>query len=153
MKRIKILVLSLVVALSATVAIGGLASADTSQLQGDACKGLAQLGQGCDAQGESPIKNLIATIVTILSWVVGVAAIIVIVIAGLKFITSGGDSNAVASAKNSLIYALVGLVVAAVAQFLVHFALHQATTAQSGSSGTSSSSSQQATTGGSLSTP
>ena len=150
MKRIKILILSLAVVLGATVGVSGLASASTSQLQGDACKGLAQLGQNCDAQGESPIKNLIATIVTILSWVVGVAAIIVIVIAGLKFITSGGDSNAIASAKSSLIYALVGLVVAAVAQFLVHFALHQATTAQTGSS---SSSSQQATTGGSLSQP
>ena len=44
-----------------------------------------------------------------------------IIISGFKYVTAGGDSAKVGSAKNTLIYALVGLVIAALAQFIVHF--------------------------------
>jgi hypothetical protein len=44
-------------------------------------------------------------------------------IAGFKYIASAGDQNKVASAKGTLIYALVGLAVAALTQFLIHFVL------------------------------
>jgi hypothetical protein len=49
-----------------------------------------------------------------------------IIVAGLKYIASAGDSNKVSSAKSTLIYALVGVLIAALAQLLVHFVLHQA---------------------------
>jgi hypothetical protein len=59
--------------------------------------------------------------------VVGVIAVIMIIIGGLKYVTSGGDSSAVGSAKNTIIYALVGLVVVALAQALVKFVLAKTT--------------------------
>ncbi len=47
-----------------------------------------------------------------------------IIINGLRFITSGGDSNAVSSAKKGILYAIVGLVIVALAQFIVRFVLN-----------------------------
>jgi hypothetical protein len=88
-------------------------------------EGVGEAGNGkCDSSG---VTNIINAIVSILSYVAGIAAIIMIILAGTKYITSGGDSGKVASAKSTLIYALVGLVVAALAQFLVHFVLTTAT--------------------------
>jgi len=90
----------------------------TDTPQGQVIDGLQSTGSNCDTGG---VDNLLNTIVQILSLVVGVAAIIMIIVAGFKYITSGGDAGKISSAKNTLIYALVGVAVAALAQFLVHF--------------------------------
>lgn len=70
-----------------------------------------------------PLTNLIANIVQILSVIVGIVAVIMIIWGGFKFITSGGDSGNVASARNTIIYALIGLVIVALAQIIVRFVL------------------------------
>ena len=44
-----------------------------------------------------------------------------VIVSGFKYITSGGDPGAVSSAKRTLIYALVGLAVAVLAEFMAHF--------------------------------
>ncbi|HEY5442182.1 MAG TPA: pilin [Candidatus Saccharimonadales bacterium] len=75
----------------------------------------------CDDRG---VNSVLSVIVNILSMLVGAAAVIVIIISGFKYITSGGDSSKVGNAKNTLIYALVGVAIAALAQVLVHFVLH-----------------------------
>lgn len=88
--------------------------------------GVGETGGDCSSSG---VSNVISDIVQILSIVVGIAAVIAIISAGFKYITSGGEASKVANAKSTLIYALVGLVVAALAQFLVHFVLTQSTKA------------------------
>jgi hypothetical protein len=80
----------------------------------------------CDDGG---VTKTIAAIVNILSLIVGVAAIIMIMLGGFKYITSGGESGKVGNAKNTLVYALIGLAVAALAQLIVHFVLVQASNA------------------------
>jgi hypothetical protein len=50
-------------------------------------------------------------------------AVIMIIYGGFRYITSGGDSNRVGSAKNTLIYAIIGLIIVALAQLIVHFVL------------------------------
>lgn len=84
--------------------------------------GVGQTGSNCTDDG---VSNLIRAVVRILSIVVGIAAIIMIIISGFKFITSSGDSNKISSAKSALIYALVGLAIAALAQILVQLVLTQ----------------------------
>jgi hypothetical protein len=92
---------------------------DTAQTPKDqVLSSLGTTGGDCNGQG---VSNLLNTVVSILSYIVGVAAIIVLILSGMKYITSGGDSGKVASAKNTLIYALIGIAIAALAQFLVHF--------------------------------
>jgi hypothetical protein len=81
-----------------------------------------QVGTNC---GEDRVNNLFQTVVQLLSIIVGVASVIVIIYAGFKYITSGGEQGRVANAKSTLLYAMVGLAVAALAQLLIHFVLFQ----------------------------
>jgi type IV secretion system pilin len=108
---------------SGSVAAAPLPVSVVASSRGDACAGLGQLGAGatCDAGAQSEIGKVITAIVKIVSVLLGAAGVIMIVIAGFKYITSNGDAGAVGSAKRTLIYALVGLAVAALAQFLVDF--------------------------------
>ncbi len=80
--------------------------------------------------GTTAIKKLASQIVNIFSVIVGVAAVIMIIVGGFRYITSGGDSSNVSGAKNTLIYAIVGLVIVALAQFIVRYVL--STTAGTG---------------------
>ena len=89
-------------------------------------EGIGQTGNNCEDTG---VTNTIQGIIKIISYIAGIIAIIMIIVSGLRFITSGGDSGKVASARNSLIYALIGIVVVVLAQVMVHFVFTQATTA------------------------
>lgn len=105
-----------------------------TDLKGDACGGLNAFegnGSGNDcgptAAGSSKVDSLVKSIVALLSWIVGIAAVIALIIAGFKYITSGGSSEKISSAKSALIYAIVGIVIVALAQFIVYFAFNTAT--------------------------
>ncbi len=67
------------------------------------------------------LSGLIKNIVNVLLFIVGVAAVIMIIIGGLKYTTSAGDQSAITSAKNTILYSVVGLVVAALAFAIVNF--------------------------------
>lgn len=56
---------------------------------------------------------------------VGVASVIMIIVGGLKYVLSAGDASKASSAKNTIIYALVGLLVAAFAQGIIVFVLNR----------------------------
>jgi hypothetical protein len=73
------------------------------------------------------INNLIHTIVNLLSAVVGIVAVIMIIFGGLRYITSGGNDSSVTSAKNTILYAIIGLIIVALAQVLVRFTLNKVT--------------------------
>lgn len=81
-----------------------------------------------DAQeAEDSVNEIIALVINIFSIVVGVIAVVMIIIGGLKYITSGGDSGNVSGAKNTILYAIIGLVVVALAQIIVRFVLQRVT--------------------------
>jgi hypothetical protein len=131
-----LLTLSLCVLMTAPAVTGASAvsfnSARTVAVStGDACEGLQQLGgTNCPQNGGNPqgkIGSLAKSVVEIISYIAGVAAIIMIVVSGIKYTTSGGDSAQVSSAKTTLIYALIGVAVASLAQFMVHFILNRTT--------------------------
>lgn len=80
--------------------------------------------RGDDAdEAQKRLNRLITTFINIFSVIVGIVAVIMIIIGGLKFITSGGDSGKITSAKQTVIYALIGLIIVALAQFIVRFVL------------------------------
>ena len=115
------------------------ASADIS---GSICTGVGEAtgtpstsapGGNCGtagANGNTDLTSIASKIVNIFSIIVGIVAVIMIIYGGFRYITSGGDSGGVGSAKNTLIYAIVGLIIVALAQFIVHFVLN--TTSSSG---------------------
>jgi hypothetical protein len=83
---------------------------------------------GNTANGATKIQDIVTTIVNIFSVIVGIVAVIMIIYGGFKYITSGGDSGNITSAKNTIIYAIIGLVVVALAQFIVQFVLNKVVT-------------------------
>ena len=91
----------------------------------EACK-QAPDSSVCDAKADNPLygpNGVITKATQILGIVVGIAAVIMIIIAGFKYITSGGDPNGVNSAKNTILYAVIGLVIALSAQAIALFVL------------------------------
>lgn len=107
-----------------------------ANIESGLCKG-AQLDVNApndcatDTTSGETVNSIITTVINIFSIVVGVIAVIMIIIGGIKYITSGGDSNNISSAKTTIIYAIIGLVVVALAQVIVRFVLSrvgQATT-------------------------
>jgi len=73
-------------------------------------------------QGAATGNNL-QNIISIVLATFGAVAVLIIVIAGLKFVTSQGDPQGVAKARMTIVYALVGLAVAVSAEIIVNFVL------------------------------
>lgn len=76
---------------------------------------------------EEGIQDVIKTVINIMSSIGGIIAVIMVVIGGFKFMTAAGDSAKAASARNTIIFALVGLIVVAFAQVIVQFVLQRTT--------------------------
>lgn len=98
---------------------------------------------------ESALQSVINDVVNYLSIAVGIIAVIMIVFAGYRYITSGGDASKVASAKTTLIYAIIGLIIVALAQIIVKFVINETTNPSGGGAPTPS----QPTPGGGTPTP
>ena len=90
-----------------------------------------KIDSGCskpDAdKGSNKIETLLKTIINVFSAIVGSISVIMIIIGGFRYVTSAGDSNNVGAAKNTILYAVVGLIIVAFAQILVQFVLQRAT--------------------------
>lgn len=87
--------------------------------------------EDCVAGGDNndSLKALAAKVVNIISLIVGIVAIIMIIYGGFRYITSGGSSERIGAAKNTLIYAIIGLIIVALSQFIVHYVLTTSTNA------------------------
>lgn len=80
----------------------------------------------CDPSASSgTLSDTIATVINLLSAAVGVIAVIMIIIGGFRFVTSAGSPEAAKSARSTITYAIIGLVVVALAQIIVHFVLYR----------------------------
>lgn len=132
----KILVsLSLVFAFALPVALPASTLAVNS-VQDNVCSGantlkIDQGSSGCSTIGNTSesLNNKISTVLNLFSVIIGLIAVVMIVVAGFKYITSGGKEEGVKSAKNTILYAIVGLVVVALAQIIVQFVLNKSTSA------------------------
>ena len=65
--------------------------------------------------------SIVKKIIDFMLWLVVIIAVIMIIVGGIKYATSAGDSNKVTSAKNTIIYAALGLVVAIFAWAIVNW--------------------------------
>src|SRR3989344_5367146 len=92
-------------------------------LKGPCDSGGGGSGAVCDnaAGGQNPVVNTIKAAAGIISIIAGIAAVIMIIIGGLNYVTSGGDINKAKSARNKITYSLVGLVIIALAYSITNF--------------------------------
>ena len=85
----------------------------TSQLQGtEVCKSK-------NNNLNSPVKN----IVNILLWAIGILSIVMIIFGGIRYVISTGDSGKVKAAKDTIMYAIIGLIVAILSSIIVNFVI------------------------------
>jgi hypothetical protein len=127
---IPLLVSVLVMLAIPAYALGGTASAadifsncgaGSSNGQPDVC---GEVHSTSARSNNDPIITILKTAITVISYITGGASIIGILVSSLKFVTAGGDSKAVSSARSGLIYSLVGIAITVLAQILVIYVIN-----------------------------
>jgi uncharacterized membrane protein YuzA (DUF378 family) len=94
----------------------------------DSAQGAGKGSEACTVTGADTVtgtNGVLAKATRLISYLAGISAIILLVIAGIQYITSQGDAGGVSAAKKTVIYALVGLFVVVVAQSIVVFVLNR----------------------------
>ncbi len=89
----------------------------TLQNGADCSKGTGQQEQLFGQQG------VFKTITDVMLFLIGAISVIMLIIGGIRYVISGGESSAVQSAKNTILYAIVGVVVAILAYAVVNFVI------------------------------
>lgn len=77
------------------------------------------------------VETLIKNVTNTLAFVAGALAVIAIIVGGILYITSGGDEKRIGAAKNTILYAVVGMVIAVLAYSIANFVLKGVTTGPS----------------------
>jgi zinc transporter ZupT len=85
--------------------------------------GVAKDSPACNSASREPTSEILK-IANIIAIITGVAAVIMIIIAGIQYTMSSGESNAVNQAKNTIIYTAVGLAVVLLARIIVQFVVN-----------------------------
>ena len=113
-----------------TCAVFGASVLSTASLSGSVS---AQVSKGIDTATASEMKGksidgdggLIKTVVNVLLWAVGILSVIMIIFSGFRYITSAGDASKTKSARSTLIYSVVGLIVAIMAWAIVNMVINR----------------------------
>ena len=70
-------------------------------------------------------NDVFKNIVNILLLIIGAVSVIMLIYGGIRYTTSGGNANSVTAAKNTIMYSIIGLVVAILAFAVVQFVVNQ----------------------------
>ena len=113
-----------------TCAVFGTSVLSTASLSGSVS---AQVSKGIDTATTSEMKGksidgdkgLIKTVVNVLLWAVGILSVIMIIFSGFRYITSAGDASKTKSTRSTLIYSVVGLIVAIMAWAIVNMVINR----------------------------
>lgn len=130
MKRVLLLIATFL-----TLATGGVLAASPAFAAGNdvlnnACGQTAGSGKSsaCDNKSSTKIAGkdgVLARVTKIVSIFAGITAIIIIIVGGMMFITSNGDANKAGTARSTILYAAIGLVVIALAQTIITFVVNR----------------------------
>jgi len=85
-------------------------------------------GSSQNASGDNSLygKNGVLTkAIVILDILIGIIAVIMVIVGGLKYVLSGGDSNQTNSARDTILYAVIGIVVAVMGRAIIIFVINR----------------------------
>lgn len=105
---------------SPVLAEGGGSSSVCSQNVPDAVKEAA----GCSGVGGDQFTNVIQNILYTIIGVLGIVAVIYIIIGGINYMTSSGEPGKVKKARDTILYAVIGLIVCVLAFAIVNFVIN-----------------------------
>jgi hypothetical protein len=128
MKRIRALIATLLICLPIGLAISApVWAAATDTPASTACQGTGGTLTGgvCKSPGAGTLDlaGAFKLVANTLIFIVGAISVIMIIIGGLRYVLSGGDSAGVKGAKDTILYAIVGVVVAILAYAIVNFVI------------------------------
>lgn len=86
----------------------------------EAQKGVDQIG-GKEAGNNTSLMTRFRTFVNVALFLIGALSVVMIVVGGFRYVASAGNTAGVASAKNTVVYAVVGVVVALLAYAIINF--------------------------------
>ena len=114
---------------AAPVAAHGIGVADSSVIfaspKSQAINGLKSTSANPDGEKKlTGTKGYLKDVTNILLFVIGAVSVIMLVIGGVKYTTSNGAEDRIKSAKNTILYALVGVIVAIAAYAIVAFVIN-----------------------------
>lgn len=66
-------------------------------------------------------NGIFKTVVNVMLFIIGAISVIMLIYGGIRYTTSGGNANSVTAAKNTIMYAIIGLVVAIFAYAIVNW--------------------------------
>ena len=117
---VKVLLPFVICIFVALTGLSGVASASTMTSLREGAE--AARCDGCPSElfGDSGVFKQVTN--TIL-YIVGIIAVIMLIIGGIKYVVSGGDSKKVTDAKNTVLYAIIGLVICFLAFAIVNFVI------------------------------
>lgn len=94
-------------------------------IDGQTCENsIAECGVGAtNSNPDTKLMPTVQTAINVILSVVGVVAVVVLIVGGINFITSQGDTGKVAKARNTILYGVVGLIVALLSFAIVNFVL------------------------------
>jgi len=69
------------------------------------------------------VEPFLKVLINTLLYIIGVIAVIVIIVGGIRYTVSGGDATAVKNAKNMIVAAVIGLVIAVLAFAIINWVL------------------------------
>jgi len=78
---------------------------------------------GCSEAETNRVTSTIQNAIRVFQIIAGVVAIFMMIIAGLRFITSSGSSDGVKSARNTILYAAIGIVIVIISEAIIRFVL------------------------------
>lgn len=129
LKSIKLATAGLIMSMAFVVAPVVSTAVDAATPKEEICKGSGGTwtGSGCTPQAgtNADLPTLIRNVINILLYIIGAVSVIMIILGGIKYTTSNGEQSAVTSAKNTILYSVVGIVVAFMAYAIVNFVLTQ----------------------------
>lgn len=79
--------------------------------------------------------GIFTTISNVMLFIVGAVSVIMVIIGGLRYVISGGNSSNITAAKNTILYAIVGLIIAIMAYAIINFVLESFLPGSSGAAG------------------
>lgn len=127
MRKLILAFVSSLVLLAVPVTVSAYRPFDTACSSGNTADSAVCAGQDKETVND-PITGptgLIIKAAQIVSLATGVAAVLVIIIAGIRFMTASGDPSSINQAKNTILYAVIGLIVAILAQAIIAFVVNR----------------------------
>lgn len=104
-------------------ALPGAVNAIDPALKEQACSG-ANFGATSDCNAKAgDFTSGFNSIINILIFLVGAIAVLMLIIGAIRFVTSAGNDQAVAGARNTILYAIIGIIVAFLAYAIVNFVI------------------------------